>query len=846
MSHDTNPAPERWARIKSIFSRALELPVADRPAFLANEAADDPALVGEVESLLRSHEQPGDFLDAIPMDMRADAFSAGGQVGLRVGAYRTVELIGSGGMGDVYRAVRDDDLYRAEVAIKLMRRDMAFPFAEKRFRIERQILAQLEHRNIARLLDGGTTEDGLPYVVMELIAGEPIDEYCNSRGLDVRHRIQLFLQVCAAVRYAHQHLVVHRDLKPSNILVTADGGVKLLDFGIAKLLEAKTVTGGASEETRTQMRAMTLEYASPEQLSGTAVTTVSDVYSLGVVLYRLLTGASPYRAASSDAQRAAEILSDATPTPPSAAATAALGHELDADLDDILLMALRKEPDQRYGSVEQFASDLRAYLSGLPVAARGDALRYRLAKFATRHKIELAAAAAVLLALILGLGLALREARIAERERQTAQRHFESVRRLSNTLMFEIDDSLKGIPGTTPARKLVVQRAQEYLAGLSLEPSTDPTLLLELAVVYAKLADILGARNVSNLGDYAGALANYREAVTYIESAARSNSRDPAIQREQARIYGKLAGALWASGMTDEAQTYERKGVAVSDAYLAAHSDDAEMLFVRGKLYELTASFERARSNLDSALVNFQRAHELYGRSLGSEPGNEQWQQNLAYSHKHIGAILIVQQKYPDALRHYRAAHDIEAAQLARDAENVEKRYNITYTYNDTAYILSSQGDVRGALEYYRKTYEIRKALSDADPSNVRMRSGVAYSLRSIGKNLMLLNDYERALRAFADSLAEYQALAQREADLGSSPDVAVTQGLLGAAHLQMARRSSAGPERQSHCRQSLEWSRKAQRGLEQTETGDTSAVSAGAGNEVRENIAACERLLGR
>ena len=356
------------------------------------EAGDNLQLLAEVQSLLKSHERPGGFPDKVSPDFRSEALAASGatrsRIGERIGAYRIVGVLGTGGMGDVFNAVRDDDQYEAEVAIKLMRADMRSSLTEQRFRTERQILAGLDHRNIARLLDGGTTRAGVPYVVMELVIGEPIDAYSETRKLSVRERVQLFLQVCAAVSYAHQHLVVHRDLKPNNILVTADGSVKLLDFGIAKLLEPESATSTATEETRTQLRAMTLEYASPEQVSGAQVTTVSDVYSLGVVLYRLLTGKSPYREGATDAARMVEILSDSVPALPSQ-----LDHKLDGDLDNILLMALRKEPPLRYASVEQFANDLRSYLAGMPVKARGNSLRYRAGKFVRRRKVELAATA---------------------------------------------------------------------------------------------------------------------------------------------------------------------------------------------------------------------------------------------------------------------------------------------------------------------------------------------------------------------------------------------------------------------------------------------------------------------
>src|SRR5262245_58541991 len=256
--------PERWSRIKQLFDAASELPEGERRAWLAREAGDDPDVLAEVESLLGWHDRPEPFPEAVPGTLCADVFTpASSHAGERIGAYRIVEMIGTGGMGDVYKAVRDDDQYHAEVAIKIMRADVCNPASAQRFRVERQILAALDHRNIARLLDGGATSNGLPYVVMELVTGEPIDAYCEARKLGTRARVQLFLQVCAAVAYAHQRLVVHRDLKPSNILVTADGSVKLLDFGIAKLLEGDSPTQPRVDLTLMHMGVMTLDYASP-------------------------------------------------------------------------------------------------------------------------------------------------------------------------------------------------------------------------------------------------------------------------------------------------------------------------------------------------------------------------------------------------------------------------------------------------------------------------------------------------------------------------------------------------------------------------------------------------------
>jgi serine/threonine protein kinase/tetratricopeptide (TPR) repeat protein len=400
------------------------------------------------------------------------------RIGSRLGPYRLIELIGRGGMGEVYQAERADDHYDSRVAIKLVRVDHDASRVAWRFRSERQILAQLEHPNIARLIDGGATEEGVPYLVMELIAGQPIDVYCEERHLTVEQRVRLFLQVCAAVSFAHQRLVVHRDLKPGNILVTAEGTVKLLDFGIAKLLETEPATHSdgavAADMTATHVRVMTLEYASPEQVRGDPITTASDVYSLGVVLYRLLTGRSPYREDNA-AERAVEILSDSPLSKPSTAvnetrvrtatgettpqmqfARKRVRRALQGDLDNVLLMALRKEPGRRYANVDQFAEDLRNYLDGMPVRARGDSLRYRATKFMSRHKYAVTAASLGALALVAGIVTTTWQAHIAAEQTLIAQEEVRKTRAVQSfmTALFEKNTRLQ--PDALKARNMPV------------------------------------------------------------------------------------------------------------------------------------------------------------------------------------------------------------------------------------------------------------------------------------------------------------------------------------------------------------------------------------------------------
>ena len=407
----------RWRRIEDLFHQARERPPAERRPFIEAAAAGDTELRDEVLSLDASAEGAGEFLDVPPVSGNASA-AAPPLDGRRIGAYRLEREISSGGMGTVYLAVRDDDQYRKRVAIKLIRPGLESDFVIRRFLTERQILAGLEHPNIARLIDGGASEAGWPYLVMEYVEGLPVDEYCKRHHLTVEERLVLFRKVCAAVHYAHQHLVIHRDLKPNNILVGPDGEPKLLDFGIAKLLDPGHA-GDAMAQTRTGVVLLTPLYASPEQILGGRISTASDVYSMGVLLYELLTGQRPYATDAGQPGRLAGAIVEEEPERPSTAVARAarrtaaspndaepperLRRRLQGDLDNIVLMAIRKDPQRRYGSAEQFSDDIRRYLEGLPVIARRDTLGYRSSKFLRRHMAATVAVAGVLVALVAGL-----------------------------------------------------------------------------------------------------------------------------------------------------------------------------------------------------------------------------------------------------------------------------------------------------------------------------------------------------------------------------------------------------------------------------------------------------------
>lgn len=428
--------PERWKRVDALFHRVADLAPAERAARLDEACVGDPALRAEIDRLLAvDADVVGDPSRDLfhKLETRAGALPGPDPfLGRTLGAYRLIERLGAGGMGVVYRAERADGLYQQDVAIKLVRGEHATDWMLRRFEFERRALASLEHPCIARLYDGGTTDDGCPYFVMELIRGETIDRYCERERLSIEARLRLFVQVCRAVHYAHQSLVVHCDLKPANILIDGQGVPRLLDFGIARFLEedASATTGPGA--TRTIARVLTPEYASPEQLAGGPVTTSQDVYSLGVVLYELLAGCRPFESDSRSLTEWERLVREQTPPRPS---VRRIGASLSGDLDRIVLMALRKEPERRYASAQEFADDIERHLAGQPVRARPNSLGYLAAKFVGRNRVAVGAAVIVLFALLGGLIAARRSGRIAEAEAEHARMEADSFQSIASFLM---------------------------------------------------------------------------------------------------------------------------------------------------------------------------------------------------------------------------------------------------------------------------------------------------------------------------------------------------------------------------------------------------------------------------
>jgi len=844
---------ERWHEIKDKLDAVLKLAPEQRPAYLDQVSTADPELRRELESLIASHEQAGtDFLNVPPPQAAADPSAPNNlnpdhrepMIGRRLGTYEIVEQIGAGGMGEVYRAIRADDQYRKQVAIKLLRAGQNSDFVIRRFKNERQILASLDHPNIARLLDGGTTEEGVPYFVMELIEGQPITEYCDSRNLPIVERLKRFTSVCSAVQYAHQRLIVHRDIKPSNILVTHEGMPKLLDFGIAKIVDTDSRTGPA---TLTIFRALTPGYASPEQVKGEPITTVSDVYALGVVLYELLTGQHPYSAPGSTPHQIARAVCEVDPEKPSAVVrrtegspspggrttvrsgtTVPLGESsadrlskrLSGDLDNIVLMALRKEPERRYASVDKFAEDLRRHLANLPVFARKDTAGYRISKFVARHKAGVAATAAAIIILIVGIVATLREAQIAREQasiarsqRARAEARFNDVRKLANSLMFEVHDSIKDLPGSTPARKLLVSRALEYLDSLSQEAKGDRSLQQELAAAYEKIGDVQGMPRQANLGDTVGAEESYRKALAIRESLAAADSKDQEVRRQLTPNYSKLSDLLWNKGDFKGAMEYSRKEITVAEAlYQEDPTNPANRSLLAA--YRMDYGYKQAVVGNDRAagLETLHQGSAMLEKMVSEDPQNVQVRRLLGLSYFRAADVLKDDpNNYPQALALYKKAIVTTQALIVADPNNTDFRRMVAYDQFAMGQLLANMKDASAALAQDREALSSFQKLAAYDPANAQFQEDIAAVRSEIGEVLVNTGKPGDAIESLHLSINAAQSMSNATNPQSRIGYILVSgQFFLGKANIMLAT-SSQTPSQQKieHCREASSWFQK-------------------------------------
>jgi len=775
--------PERWKEVEAVFEEALETSRAERPAFCQRTCGDDKELRQEVESLLESHDQAGTFLDQeiqfVPGDLVEESASTL-RLGEVVDRYRIIREIGRGGMGAVYLAERADAEYEKQVAIKLIKRGMDTDSVLRHFRNERQILAGFDHFNVARLFDGGTTESGLPYFVMEYVDGLPIDEYCYKYARSISERLKLFREACAAVSYAHRHLVIHRDIKRTNILVTADAVPKLLDFGIAKILQQGD--GAQPPATMTGLRLMTPECASPEQIRGEPVTTASDVYSLGVVLYELLTGSSPYRFTSRALRDVERAITEQEPTRPSTAAPESNRKSeianrkfLRGDLDNIVLMALRKEPDRRYQSVEQFSEDIRRHLEARPVLARKDTIGYRAAKFIRRNKAVVAAASLLFVSLLGGIittsweahrarvqeAAARTQEAVAKAEKARAERRFADVRQLAHSLLFDYHDAIKDLPGATRVRERLVKDALANLDKLAAEAHGDSVLQRELAAAYERLGDVRGQAYSASLGDRAGATESYRKALQIREALAQSSPRDLQSRSELAGIYSKLGVELEDTSEAARGLEYLQKSLAVNTELTAQAPDDWQVETDLAEIHNAIGGALEDRSEMAGALEHHRTALTIREKLLGIKPADHANRRGLSVSYENIGRVLSLTNDVRTALDNNAKAMALREALLAEDPTNADYRRILSISYQNNGDYKSFLQDNAGALESFRKKLALDEQSFAADPANAQARLDLGYCCLRMGELLAQSGDhagavpfYKRAVEMYKQNMA--------------------------------------------------------------------------------------------
>jgi non-specific serine/threonine protein kinase/serine/threonine-protein kinase len=712
MEHITR---EIWQRVKEVANGALDLDAAARAAFVDRTCAEDTALRAEVLSLLASIDAAAPLFETPGGAAGATLYSNGS----RIGPYRIVRELASGGMGSVYLAERDDGEFRQRVAIKIVRGGFANAFLLQRFREERRILASLEHPNIARLLDGGTTETGLAYVVMEFVEGEPIDRFCAAKRLSLHERLVLFQHVCAAVQYAHDHLVIHRDIKAANILVASDGVPKLLDFGIAKVLNPDTglETGGY-----TTIRVMTPESASPEQLTGKPITVAADVYALGVLMYRLLTSQSPYGGPmSGDADLIRAVCEKAVDRP--SARPPALSERIPFDVDMIVMKALRKEPERRYGSPERLADDIQRYLDGRPVLASPDSVRYRAGKFIGRHRVAVFAACAVAVSVVGGVAMTIREARIAERERVKAEREFNAVRGFAQSMLGEMHTAVSRLPGSTAAREILLRRATEYLDALSPEAQEDDALRREVARGYGSLADVQGTVGLANIGNRDAARVSLAKAAALLEPLADPRRGLLTDRLYLARVLATLVesdpGGRAAGPRLDRART-------ILESLTPAEQSTIAAIEARRKVWTAVANRHIDARDYAAALVPQQRALEAGTAAVAARPDDLSENRNLSLAYKQLGALLEVLNRRPEAIPFYEKALALDQGRVNKQPAQPMWQLDLSFSQASLAGIFVAQGDLERGRSWYEQAVALREHVLAIDPENDFAKTSLA------------------------------------------------------------------------------------------------------------------------
>lgn len=797
--------PEYWQKVKNILENALEFSGAERSDFLEKSCKGDKDLRRDVENLLVFEKPDSDLLEKNVVSFVFEKHSAGNhQIGQQIGNYKIIGELGAGGMGAVFLAERADGEFSQRVALKLIKSGMDSEMVLRRFFNERQILASLEHPNIARLIDGGTTADSLPFFVLEYVEGANIIEYSDKQNLDLNEKLRLFLDVCEAVQYAHQNLVIHRDLKPSNILVTKESTAKLLDFGIAKLLNSKD-----SLQTAAHFQIFTPEYASPEQVKGEKLTTATDVYSLGVILYELLTGMRPYKTDSGNIGDIIKAVCESEPLRPSSALsnsehgykfqtensvsnpqrskTKDQNHKtnpkskiqnsklLKGDLDNIILKALRKEPERRYASVEQFAEDIRRHQAGLPVTASKDTWNYRASKFINRNRLKVAAAVLILLSLIGGLAATLWQNRIARQERERAERRSENLRKISNSMVSEIERAIRDLPGAMPARKLLLARAVEQLDALAAESEGDTKLQLELAWAYQNLRHLpdrkLSERQLIS-----------EKAVALTKKVIQVEPSNLAARDRLAMIYLDMIFDSRLGGDVNFTLDYNRRAVSIVDEILRESPDEIEYqdsFWTANYHYALTMQqLGRADETIETARKILPVAEKMYQTNTD---GYDYMKPHLTRTA--IGYGLNYKGDYAAAIKEFETAlGECRAEQIKKPDADILRR-NEANILLQLASALENSGDVQTALNHAETALKIRTKLAAANPTDFDYTLAVADGEVIYAQIIWRQNQKAETTNRFRRALEIYEKIINFDSERIQTKILAArTRMLLGTA----------------------------------------------------------------
>jgi len=797
-------SPETWKQVDPLFTMALEIPALEREAWLRDLRERQPGLAPFVEELLATHDQleRATGIETVPRlaaPPPGDEF-ASGEI---LGPFRLISPLGRGGMGEVWLAEQADGRVERKVALKLPTFFEAGGARAERFRRERDILAKLEHPNIARLYDAGVSGSGQPWLAMEFVSGEPLDVYAATRKLPIRDRLALIRQVLAAVAHAHRFLVVHRDLKPANILVDAAGQVKLLDFGIAKLLDEEANAGSPQQDlTRMGGRAMTLRYAAPEQAAEGAITTATDVYALGVILHEFVTGASPYRAVREGrAFTQVALVQENIARPSSLALSAEAAHErgvasprhlarfVSGDLDAILLKALRRDPADRYASAQLFDEDIRRHLESLPVLAREGTWRYLAGRYARRHRLPIAAAAAIVVALAAGLV-------VAESQRVRAERHFAQVRKLANTFIFDVHGAIEKLPGSLAARQTLVKTSLEYLDSLAAETGSDRGLRREIASGYRKIAEIEGDTQNANVGEAGAARRHAERSVAMLEALDRDDPRDLATLRELRSAKSLLARLLKDGG--DPATIPTREAVvtlaARAVALPAATRDDRREQAVA--VADLAVDLSVLKSNQPAARERIEKATAMLDALDRESPGDRAVRDAQASAYERASIIVgasLRPEDLPRDIELMQRSVDITESLFRDDPLDQRLEQAIVKRLTTLAQSQRQAGDLAVAAANLARARELGAAAWSREPGNAA--NAVAY-LRALAVGVSV----EQTLGRHEEAIAIGREVEALESKLSESTksglrvraNVATARSYAGLAYLDLAESSKA------------------------------------------------------